>query len=298
MKMRLLILTASLSLTVALAQTNKYFPLPDSNATWFSWKSSCPCPPGIQLEIWDWFTGDTIIGSFTYKKIQEYTFRQNDGLSTFGYVGAIRQDTSQKKVFYRLPSSTADTLLYDFNLSVGDTIPKNWYINSGTHIISSIDSILVGATYHKRFNFPMAFTTEALIEGVGSTMGLLLPLYQGVEYSSFLYCFTENGQNLFIHPNGFCDTNPTNIDEQEKDISLTISPNPFSRQAALQAATPLKNASLAVYNSVGQTVRRMDNLAGQTISFHRDNLPSGLYFILLMQDDKVIATDKLVIIDN
>src|ERR1051326_2111949 len=181
--------------SAAWGQTNVYHPFPDSNATWFSWKSFCPCPPyvGIQLEIWDWLTGDTIIGSTTYKKIQEYTFCQNDGSTTLGYAGAYRQDTAQKKILLRLPSAISDTILYDFNLLVGNAIPQNWYISASPQsIISSIDSILIGTNYRKRFNFIMSGhmpdTVQSLIEGIGSTTGLLLPLAANVEYSTSLYC--------------------------------------------------------------------------------------------------------------
>jgi len=293
--------TLLLTLTVGHGQTNKYFLFPDSNTTWFSWKSWLSPPPssvGIQLEIWDWLTGDTLIGSYTYKKIQEYTYCQNNGSTTFGYAGAIRQDTSQKKVFYRLPSTTKDTLLYDFNLSVGDTIPQNSYINGGSNIISSIDSILVGTTYRKRFNITMSFSTESLIEGIGSTMGLLLPLSEGVEHSSFLYCFTQNGQNLFINPNGFCSSNPLNVSEQDKKFLLTVSPNPFCEQTTLQTDNLFKNATLTVYNSFGQEVKEIKNISGQAITLFRDDLPSGLYCIRLTEGNKIFATDKLVVTDN
>ena len=307
MKKLLLVLSAVLALTAAHGQTNVYHPFPDSNATWFSWKSYCPCPPyvGIQLEIWDWLTGDTVIGTSTYKKIQEYTICQNDGSSTLGYAGAYRQDTAQKKIFLRLPLAAADTLLYDFNLSVGDTIPQNWYINYGTYpsnIISSIDSVLIGTNYRKRFNFIMSAhmpdTIISIIEGIGSTTGLLLPLGASVEYSTSLYCFTQNGQNLFINPNGFCLSNPLTVFEQEKNPSLTIFPNPFSTQTVLQTDIPLHNATLTVYNCCGQQVKQIKNISGQTVTFSRGNLASGLYFVRLTEENKIIAADKLVVSDE
>ncbi|MBI2271934.1 MAG: T9SS type A sorting domain-containing protein [Bacteroidetes bacterium] len=90
----------------------------------------------------------------------------------------------------------------------------------------------------------------------------------------------------------------TGISENNTETnSVFIYPDPFSSQTTFQTAKPFKNASLAVYNSICQTVKHMDNLAGQTIIFHRDNLPSGLYFVRLTQDNEVIAVDKLVITD-
>ena len=77
-----------------------------------------------------------------------------------------------------------------------------------------------------------------------------------------------------------------------------IYPNPFSTQITLQTDKFFKEATLTVYNLQGQTVKQIDNLSGQTIIFNRGNLPSGLYFIRLTEENKVIAADKLVITDK
>lgn len=79
---------------------------------------------------------------------------------------------------------------------------------------------------------------------------------------------------------------------------VTVYPNPFSSYTSLKSAINLKDATLRVYNSFGQAINQINNLSGQTIIFHRDKLPSGLYFIRLTQDNKTIATDKLIITDN
>ncbi|MBA2582915.1 MAG: T9SS type A sorting domain-containing protein [Bacteroidetes bacterium] len=65
----------------------------------------------------------------------------------------------------------------------------------------------------------------------------------------------------------------------------------------MQTDNLLKNATLTVYNCFGQTVTEIKNISGQTVTLSRNNLVSGLYFICLTQEDKVIATDKLVITD-
>lgn len=82
------------------------------------------------------------------------------------------------------------------------------------------------------------------------------------------------------------------------DNYVNIFPNPFSNQTTLHIDKYIKNASLTVYNSLGETVKHVNGLAGQTIVFHRDNLPSGLYFVLLTQDGNTISPDKFVITDK
>lgn len=79
--------------------------------------------------------------------------------------------------------------------------------------------------------------------------------------------------------------------------NLLIYPNPFSSSTTLQVNQVLSSTTLTVYNLYGQTVKQINNLSGQTIIFNRDNLPSGLYFIELSQDKKVLVNDKLIISD-
>jgi uncharacterized repeat protein (TIGR03803 family) len=90
----------------------------------------------------------------------------------------------------------------------------------------------------------------------------------------------------------------TGLIENYFATNLTFYPNPFSIQAVLHTDNFFENGTLTIYNSCGQTVKQIDNISGQTITFHRDNLPSGLYFIRLMQDSKTFATGKLIITDN
>jgi hypothetical protein len=59
----------------------------------------------------------------------------------------------------------------------------------------------------------------------------------------------------------------------------------------------LKDATLTIYNIHGKQVLSIKNISGQTIELQRDNLPGGVYLVRLMQENKVIATNKLVITD-
>ena len=83
----------------------------------------------------------------------------------------------------------------------------------------------------------------------------------------------------------------------ENNTSVSVYPNPFSIHTTIQSAIVLKNAILTVYNLQGQAVKEIVNISGQTITLNRNNLPSGLYFIRLTENNKVIAANKLFITD-
>jgi ELWxxDGT repeat protein len=102
-----------------------------------------------------------------------------------------------------------------------------------------------------------------------------------------------------IAGNSFFVNSTVGINEADQKINkIFIAPNPFCSQTTLRTDFPLTNATIEVDNCFGQTVAQMKNLSGQTITFNRDNLPSGLYFVRLTADNKTIAVDKLVITDK
>ena len=67
---------------------------------------------------------------------------------------------------------------------------------------------------------------------------------------------------------------------------LIIYPNPFISNAFIETDHCFKNASLKILNNSGQTVKQINNLNGTTIRIDRNNLPSGIYFYLIEENDK------------
>lgn len=80
--------------------------------------------------------------------------------------------------------------------------------------------------------------------------------------------------------------------------SVEVYPNPFSQQTTLRSDQPLQNASLTLYNAQGQQVKQMGQISGQTVILQRDNLPSGLYFLHLSENNATRSLGKLVVADQ
>jgi hypothetical protein len=83
--------------------------------------------------------------------------------------------------------------------------------------------------------------------------------------------------------------------KNNNSITLKCYPNPFSIKTILKTNIYLKDATLVIYNSLGLQVKQIKNIKGQSVTLSRDNLPIGLYFIWLTEENKSIAVDKLVI---
>jgi len=100
-------------------------------------------------------------------------------------------------------------------------------------------------------------------------------------------------------PNACIQSGQTNsgINENTTRNILSVFPNPFSSSTTIQTIGNFKNATLTICNSYGQSVKKVKNISGKTVSLYRDNLPGGLYFIRLTVENKNIAVEKLVITD-
>ncbi|MBX7241546.1 MAG: T9SS type A sorting domain-containing protein [Bacteroidia bacterium] len=87
------------------------------------------------------------------------------------------------------------------------------------------------------------------------------------------------------------------IDENTSRSGFSVYPNPVIPFATIQTKDNLKNATLTICNSNGQTVKQIHNLSGQTFSVSRDNLPGGVYFIRITDENTFIGEEKLIITD-
>jgi hypothetical protein len=85
--------------------------------------------------------------------------------------------------------------------------------------------------------------------------------------------------------------------EAQPFLSWSVYPNPFFSSTTFKTDIILKVATLTIYNIYGKQVLKITNISGQTIELQRDNLPCGVYLMRLTQENKLIATDKLIITD-
>jgi hypothetical protein len=78
---------------------------------------------------------------------------------------------------------------------------------------------------------------------------------------------------------------------------LAIFPNPCNSKTTIKTTNNFKNTTITIQNTYGKIVKQLKNITDQTISLSIDNIPSGLYFIALQENNKVIAVEKLIITD-
>jgi hypothetical protein len=292
-----------------------YHPFPTSKSLW----TQVHIPQNGSKSLYQYgIFGDTLIGGYTYHKVYDR------GLSNCGdtsmtaansyLMGGLMEDNFKRIYFYPFnTNSLGGTVncgginknykIYDFSKqTIGDTILFDTSSTSFCYrykslTINSIDSILIDNKYRKQYHLSQG---ETWIEGVGSLSGLFFILSQALTCSCIdaLSCNLQNDTTYYYSKTyNYCFCYPLSDNKIEETKITEISPNPFSSQTILQIDNSLNNATLTVYNAIGQQVKQIKNISGQTITIQRDNLPNGLYFINLVQGNKIIASNKLVIID-
>jgi hypothetical protein len=292
-------------------QTNVYHPFPDSNAVW-GMQGGCTDPNCADFSYAKYYyDGDTVIDGIYYKKIVTEVLPLTNGsccyVPTGLGVGFLRQDIAEKKVYWRNQWTNGDTLLYDFTLNVGDTLnsflnyPDPW---TEPKTVLSIDSVLVGTSYHKRFNIDTSdFRNEytySIIEGVGSTDG-----FSGVhennawQFGIGLTCFSENGDVVYTpqhNPDTIpCGDLPVGINDlnQKSAKIVSVFPNPSSGRITLtcqESSLPLK---IIIYDMFGRKhleVGSDKEFTGIDIS----ELSPGIYY-LRAETNKTLVTLKKII---
>lgn len=310
MRTQLLIFATIISFT-SYGQTSVYHPFPDSSAIWnisaqgCCW-NLCPSPPTVNPVLGDFnfsysIIGDTIINSITYHKLlKSGTEHEHCAFGNFidnwysfsDYVGAFRQDTAMRKLFLVMPSNNTECLLYDFNLTVGDSVGGGCLGFSPCAAISSIDSILIGNSLRRRFNLSTPFP-YTIIEGIGSTSGLLEPLCP-FEYSGTLKCFSQNGETLYPDTVTSCQLLTSIKNVSANSSSTKVFPNPFHTSTTFEVNSDFKNAELKIYNTFGVQVRQV-KITSQNTTINRDELSDGIYFFKAISKSGRTLNGKFIV---
>jgi len=191
---------------------------------------------------------------------------------------------------------------------------------SGTNIFAGTEGYGVYSSSNNGSNWDATTLMDAIVPAIavcgnnifaGTFEGVFLSTNNGVAWNAVntglshttVFSLALNSSTLFA---GTIDGGVykrtltemiSGINEIDNEKSISIFPNPFSFETVLKTKNGFKNISLSIYNSFGQQVKQINNISGPTINVQRDNLPSGIYFIQLADENNVITTLKLIITD-
>lgn len=294
-------------LTQTFAQA--YKPFPTQNAVWnYNYRTHGICSTCCQDYSYS-IEKDTLIQGMIYQKIIKqgvyylntiYTGSCTDTVtSTFQEnAGYIRNDSVNKKVFFYDTSMANDTLLYDFNISLGDTLASTYSLNNqgpNYYICDTIYSTNINGIQRKVFGFTdwypfVAYPRLILIEGIGFVDGLFSNTHNSLAITIQLQCFREN--NIIVFPDTAisCDLITQLNEAALNEGSIKFFPNPVNDKLELQFNNASTIQNIQVFNLLGKeqniTWQKSSTTQYQLNTFY---LSKGIYLIQLRTSQGVIS---------
>jgi hypothetical protein len=271
----------------AKTQTSVYHPMPDSNAVWCEDYNYTDGSSVYNYHYAQFIHGDSIIGNNSYHKLFRtgWVYSSYYGGSNYfnQFTGLIRQDIAHKKVYTW--SNNGDTLLYDFNLSLHDTLSPTYINDQVINYICYIDSIFVDNNYRKRFwlctntgSSDSAYV--ALIEGEGSTFGLMTTkLAPPFEAYGTLNGFSDTV--YYYKAPAFCGIT-VGIQEIKQTTPLEVYPNPTADKITI---INHQKSIIRIIDIQGQTILQFELQQDKT-DIDISGLAKGVYILRLISNDK------------
>jgi len=292
-----------LLLSINTMKAQKYIHFPDSIGVWRETYIRTIPPQtqfGFDASGETYYHGDTIIGSMLYHKLFQKdldVFCSHNVLGTY-YVGALREDTVQQKIYVIEVGQNEEQILYDFKLQPGDMIPKSYGA-----IVYSIDTIVTDdGIARRRWNLEGP-TSSCVIEGIGGTNGMLSNSLIS-EYPNQTICFEgDNKQKVAINysychvATDTCYFLSTHDFISEKDIAIYPNPIKSNSQANLVLSKWVINnlENIEVVNLYGQKYDII-NIEGGVILLTAPSSP-GVYIIRLKMKTSSTIVKKISIIN-
>lgn len=288
-----------------------YQPFPTDSAMWREWAYELDASYNDSWDYQYFIDGDTIIAGNNYHKIL-YTGTYHHVSWTSYWInyinqnkGAFREDTA-KHILFCPYGDTLDYVLYDFNLSIGDTLAQSYmnYLGSGNWV-SAIDSILVGGQYHKRYHISndtagtsWNYNYVSFIEGVGSTFGLLgfgpSSLWPVFERESHLSCYIHNGTTEYTDSTTTsCDPLIIGIAEHSEETQISIFPNPTT--GIINIKTPFsEKTQIEIFDVLGKTIYQTTFSTSEN-TINLSQFPKGVYSLKASSGNKFNTSQKIVL---
>ncbi len=274
-----------------------YQPILQGNKEWLV----CSSEFGTKIYNYYYAKGDTIINGKYYTKLNGYHYNGNF---------LLREDRQNRRVYLLIINVSGlpeEFLLYDFNLSIGETIfienPISPAINdAGYYELDSITTELFQQQFRRVFHLHTndnsnRYPYTKWIEGIGSTALINTPGVLGdTSKLAELFCTSENNQTVYTSfISDTCYSNkrldfPKLAIENKFDLWLDFN-NTLNYQNLKE---PLE---ISLLNTAGKQVFK-SKLINNHGKLELPNLPKGVYFVVLINPEKTDNSSVVKVLLN
>lgn len=259
-----------------------------------------PSPPYSWTETWQITLGDIeIIDGRSYYRMS--TDQQPTCL--------LREENG---IVYKYePTLNMDSILFDFNLEVGDTFNligsayDSWDSNCSGLMqflyetdlhVQQVDYLELAGELRKVITFQEWNNYQQLqwIEGIGNISGFdLIWEMMDITSGSMLVCFTDNATTYFFNDATSCDNTTLGLD----DIFISqiiLYPNPVTNISYLRFPENTTKNLVKIFDINGSLIKQQSTNNGYILIKNSD-YSSGIYFYQVYSNEKPIKTEKIII---
>ena len=294
MKSILIVVFSVLALNVS-SQTGNY--IVNDSRVWSTVNIHCLPGGNSYSTYYIKFYGDTLIEGLIYQKM----WRSDDQYQeNWDFYGSIREDDGSR--IYLRPPGYIEGLIYDFGVSVGDTIEaRNTYLNNDTlhFVVIQVDSVQLLDGYKKRITLfeYMNQAEEVWIEGLGSYSGILnscINSYGSVCGGSAALCYEQNGILVYQNPEySTCYYSVTVDVNQVYCNEISIYPNPAKDFVNIDL-TDKGIKEIELLNINGKIILKK-LVAYNKILLNLQEVDKGIYLIYFISNDFSYPPYKLIV---
>ncbi len=287
-----------------------HFPGPSENPYWIECHFWKPDPYYYVEDIAIYYKSDTTINAITYNTLYHSGTWEYQAIGPYpnGPSGKIndelyaiiRQDTAENKVY--LYSNSSEFLLYDFKtLETVTPYPKT-FNNQGydSLFVISQDSIMLNNTVHRKWNLVKMYNGiwhdsafVSIIEGIGSTFGLIGEFGFKHENGDLLKCFYSDNTGIYPASLTICDRT-FGIEDHIKKKEINVYPNPSDRAISIVVGSDVHRMEVMLSDLSGRTLM-LKSLNAETTCMDLSLLDAGVYMLIFICEGRRIETRKLVV---
>ncbi len=167
--------------------------------------------------------------------------------------------------------------------AAGFSIGNNGYFCAGVNDVSQLNDLIEWNQSINIWTHKAALPANARHIPIGFSIGNKGYVGMGVSAQSLLNDFWE------YTPEGNV------VYEFEPESNVLVYPNPFSDFTMLQFTTSVHNATLSVYDILGNEIKRIENFSGKGIKISRSGMSSGMYFFKVFDHNITIGQGKIIV---
>ena len=200
--------------------------------------------------------------------------------------------------------SLSDVPIYlgNYFLSDNENIPDKWQmpdisIQPGEYLIFWADRDEGQGVFHTNFKLSAAGEYIGIFDSAANNYALIDGHTFGQQTTDIASARIPNGTGPFqpnvASPGAFNESITSVFEKELNNISINVSPNPFSNELNISADKKINIASL--YGADGKLILEKEEINNGELKINTSGINSGFYFLKIILENEMVYTEKIIL---